>query len=97
MTPDEALEVFFVAVDEAFKPEAGPEQGRALFAAMDLVLSVAKGGSMMKMHTICGACGCKDKHPSRDAKRFKAPSTTHVRRRSCHSEATGLTTPKLPK
>lgn len=79
---DDALAVFFVAVDAAFKPGALPATGKALQTAMRRLTDCKAG---MAGHTVCtaGSCRCPAKYPGFDRKRMP-PSTTHVRRRSCH-------------
>ena len=82
LTTAEALEVFFVAGDAYFGPNAGPAEGAALQVAMNLC-----AGRGMAGHTVCSGlnlCGCPLKLQSRKLDTTAKPSEIHVRRRQCH-------------
>jgi hypothetical protein len=80
----DALEVFFIAGDRYFEPDATPAHGLALQASMNRLAGLNAG---MDAHTVCSGrhvCGCKLKLQSRKLDSKAKPSEIHVRRRQCH-------------
>jgi hypothetical protein len=80
---EDALEVFFIAGDRYYEPDATPEHGLALQAAMNRLVGLKAG---MKAHTVCtpATCGCRRKLRTRKLEPKAKPSEIHVRRRQCH-------------
>ena len=79
MKKQEALDVFYIAVDRYFADDAKPVDGRVLQRAMDVLASLGE-------HSVCApaTCRCPLKLRSRKVTPGK-PNVVHIRRRQCHA------------